>query len=105
MGYGTVLHGEAVAAGMVAACRVSQAMGHMPACDVQRVVELLKKCSLPCELRALRADFTAFWQAMGHDKKAVRGQLKFVIPEALGRCVFPVVLEQGMVRAALLESR
>ncbi len=43
LGYGKWLHGEAVAAGMVIAARVSQKMGLVDAIDVERTIQLLRR--------------------------------------------------------------
>ena len=42
MGYGVWLHGEAVAAGMVLACRLSEQLGQLSTADTDRVIRLLQ---------------------------------------------------------------
>ena len=75
-GYGDWLHGEAVAAGMVMAARLSDVDG------IERLVALLEAAGLPVTPPDIAA---ADWMAaMGLDKKARRGQLRFVLLDALG---------------------
>jgi len=81
-GFGTWLHGEAVAAGMVLAARLSQRMGHMEAADVARTVELLARAGLPVEAPDLGLE--RYLDLMGHDKKVEGGRLKFVLLDGVG---------------------
>ena len=81
-GYGTWLHGEAVAAGMVLAARLSQRMGHLSEHDVARVAELLRRAGLPIDAPELGVD--RYLELMGHDKKVQGGRLKFVLRGKVG---------------------
>src|SRR6185503_5215697 len=47
LGFGHWLHGEAVAAGMVLAARLSQRLGLIGSADVQRIAALLARAGLP----------------------------------------------------------
>ena len=78
-GYGEWLHGEAVAAGMVMAARLS---GLDPR-DLERLQALLKAADLPVEPPAVGSQ--AMLDAMGMDKKVLDKQLRFVVLEKLGR--------------------
>lgn len=83
MGYGTWLHGEAVAAGMVLACRLSEALGYISADDTARVCALLSNAGLPTEPPAMPL---STWLAhMQHDKKVHQGQMRFVVLQRLGQ--------------------
>jgi 3-dehydroquinate synthase len=82
--YRRFLHGEAVAIGMVAACRVSQALGLCAPALVERVQALLGRAGLPTELPAeLRSPQLAV--AMRTDKKVAGGRVRFVAVEDIGR--------------------
>ena len=48
-GFGTVLHGEAVAAGLVLAAELSARTGRLPGADALRVRELLASAGLPVD--------------------------------------------------------
>ena len=78
----TYLHGEAVAIGMVAASRVSLALGVCDADVVASIDGLLRRLGLPTELPVPRADLA---QAMISDKKSTSGRIRFVAVETIGR--------------------
>src|SRR5206468_2321347 len=72
-GYGTWLHGEAVAAGMVCASRLAERRGRLAAEVTQRQVKLLEQFGLPTAAKAeWPAD--ALLEAMRRDKKATAGR-------------------------------
>ncbi len=82
LGYGVWLHGEAVAAGMVIAARVSQAMGMLNAADVSRIVVLLQRASLPVVAPDLGLE--RYLELMGIDKKVEGGKIRFILPRSIG---------------------
>jgi 3-dehydroquinate synthase len=104
-GYGSWLHGEAVAAGMVLAARLSQEMGHLDDADVARVVDLLRRARLP--IAAPDLGVGRYLELMGHDKKVENGRLKFIVLENIGaafvteapRPALNHVLERAVVHA------
>ncbi len=77
MGYGSWLHGEAVAAGMVMAARFSEKLGLIGKADVQRVVDILVRAKLPVAAPELGAG--RYLDLMGHDKKVEAGKIKFIL--------------------------
>jgi 3-dehydroquinate synthase len=85
--YRRFLHGEAVAVGMVAAARVSHALG---VCDAEvgaRIERLLSGLGLPTAVPSeLRTPALA--AAMQRDKKARGGRIRFVAVESIGRTRF-----------------
>lgn len=87
-GYGKVLHGEAVAAGMVAACRLAERRSGFSADETGRVVRLLEALDLPTKLSE-GGDAEKFYEAMRGDKKSVGGELRLVLPEKIGSCRLP----------------
>jgi 3-dehydroquinate synthase len=85
MGYGTWLHGEAVAAGMVMAARFSAALGRLPEADAARLARLLQALRLPVEPPQIA---TEQWLTyMGRDKKNEHGRITLVLLDALGKAV------------------
>src|SRR4029453_11287673 len=72
-GYGTWLHGEAVAAGMVCASRLAERMGMIPSEATTRQVELLQALGLPtAPLPSWPLDWLI--AVRRRDKKAARGK-------------------------------
>lgn len=86
VGYGTVLHGEAVAIGLVLACRLSAVLGHCDAGLAGRVSEHLASVGLPAELGMLNRRFSAgaLVERMAADKKTRDGRLRFVLLRGVG---------------------
>ena len=89
-GFGAVLHGEAVALGMPFALAWSiEAKGFDPK-DAGRVVLLLHRFGLNISgLKPKNLDWRALRGAMGRDKKAQGGAVRFVLCDRLGHCGLP----------------
>ncbi len=94
-GYGTWLHGEAVAAGMVMAARFSARLGRLPGADADRLQRLLERAGLPVRPPALAVE--AWLEAMGRDKKNESGRITLILLDGLGRGA----IEKGAPLAAL----
>lgn len=82
LGYGTWLHGEAVAAGMALAAELSGMLGLIDLRDVERVTSILTRARLPTVAPDLGVD--RYLELMGHDKKVEGGKLRFVLLKRLG---------------------
>lgn len=77
-GYGEWLHGEAVAAGMIMAAKLSG----LSSDDIDRLASLVGAAGLPTRPPAIAAD--DWLDAMGMDKKVQDKQLRFVLLDAIG---------------------
>jgi len=82
-GYGSYLHGEAVAIGLCAAARLSQKLGNISAADVARVDAVVAAHALPVRLKGPLA-FADLHAAMARDKKVRAGLPRFVVLRRLG---------------------
>lgn len=80
-----LLHGEAVALGLVAACRLASELGRAPAELEARVERLLRGLGLPTGVSGL-PDTAWLVEAMSHDKKVLGGSVRVIAPAAPGRC-------------------
>lgn len=83
MGYGAVLHGQAVAIGTLMAADLSQRLGWIGKEDVERTRRLLERANLPSE-GPPSLDTETYLQLMGLDKKVIGGKLRFVLLKAIG---------------------
>ncbi len=81
-----LLHGEAVAIGLVAQALLSQSMGHLSGADVQRVTALLERAGLPVRIPDW-IDREALVKKLYTDKKVRDGKLRFVLQKGLGGVV------------------
>lgn len=97
-GYGAVLHGEAVAMGMVMAGQLAVREGRLAAADAERVTGLLRALGLP--VRPPPLPVPAMLEAMSRDKKVQGGRLRLVLAEAIGR----VVVTDAVAAQALQRS-
>ncbi|RVU40353.1 3-dehydroquinate synthase [Rheinheimera riviphila] len=86
LGYGTWLHGEAVAVGMMMAFELAYARGWIDAPTVARVRQLLVAFELPVQppLGMQIADFMPY---MKTDKKVKDGKMRFILPQTLGAAI------------------
>jgi 3-dehydroquinate synthase len=82
-GYGGLLHGEAVAVGMLCAARLSAALGRAPAADADRLQRLLERLGLPTAVPA-GSDPAALLELMRLDKKALSGRLRLILWRGIG---------------------
>jgi len=101
-GYGTWLHGEAVAAGMVMAAELSALMGQLKKNEVSRVRALVKRAGLPVNGPALAPE--RMLELMALDKKAAKGKTRFVLLESLGRAALRSDIDEKAVRAAIVAA-
>jgi len=82
-GYGTWLHGEAVAAGMLIAAELSVRCAGLPRADRDRLYALVARSGLP--VRAPQLGAKRYLELMHRDKKVDAGALRLVLLSALGR--------------------
>ena len=89
LGYGVWLHGEAVAAGICIAARLSVSTSSLSREDAVRIESLLCKAGLPVAApQAVSAE--ALLDVMRRDKKNVGGRIRLVLLESLGRAQISV---------------
>ena len=95
--YETYTHGEAVAAGMVAAAKLGQRLGHTPVGTDERITALLAAFGLPT---AIEADRTVCETVLGLDKKNQGKTIHFIFLERLGKAL-PVAMDRAALLAQL----
>jgi 3-dehydroquinate synthase len=102
-GYGSWLHGEAVAAGMVCASRLAEKLGRIPSTITQRQIDLLARFQLPIQpLQEWVAE--EMIEVMRRDKKAEAGKLRFVLPSCLGSVELVDNIREQLVHEVLLNK-
>jgi 3-dehydroquinate synthase len=82
-GYGEILHGEAVALGMLAATRLSVLKAGFPEQHYQNLTQLLRTWNLPTRLPEAISD-QKIMKRMRADKKFVGGKIRFVLVTGIG---------------------
>ncbi len=82
MGYGTWLHGEAVAAGTVLAAKLSERMHLIGNTEVERIKKIYSQAGLPTIVPDL--DTKKYLNLMGRDKKVESGNIRFILLKSIG---------------------
>jgi 3-dehydroquinate synthase len=102
-GYGPLLHGEAVALGMVVESRIAAARGLLSVALLERLLTLLRRCGLPTTAAELAApvEGEAVLAAMEHVRLIRAGSLRWVLPVDLGETVIADDVGDGEIRRAL----
>ncbi|NQW09102.1 MAG: 3-dehydroquinate synthase [Alphaproteobacteria bacterium] len=106
---GSLLHGEAVAAGMALAGRLSTRVGLCDGQDVERLIAHLDSLGLPTSLKTVDPD--GHWAAdamMAHmlkDKKARDGRVVFVLLDRLGAARVVNDIDPAHPRALLARAQ
>lgn len=101
-GYGTYLHGEAVAIGLCAAARLSEKLGLIAANDVRRLASVVAAHRLPTKLNS-PLPLSALMAAMSRDKKVRNGVLRFVVLNALGTAATRDDIDPGLAEGCFRE--
>jgi 3-dehydroquinate synthase len=102
-----IRHGEAVGYGMIAACRISAAMGKISPPEAARAESAIASIGRLPSLEGVGLRQTL--QALQHDKKARDGAIHFVLPLEIGRVEItpgvPLELVRNTVHAIIDESK
>ncbi|WP_260922990.1 3-dehydroquinate synthase [Novosphingobium sp. 9] len=98
-----LLHGEAVALGMVLAARFSARSGLMPKVSAERVASHIAAVGLRAEIATLglECDGAALVKHMLHDKKMDAGTLPFLLMKAIGETYLDKTVSLDAVAAFL----
>ncbi len=99
-GYGQILHGEAVAIGMLLAAKLSSRLGLADATDAIRLQDLLQRFRLPTQVpESLDAD--SLLKHMRLDKKSISGELRLILWRGIGRAEMISGVEEAPIRELL----
>lgn len=99
VGYEGLLHGEAVAIGMLRAAALSAQLGRAPLADAARLDALLRRFGLPTEVPA-GLDPERLLGHMRLDKKNLGGRLRLILWRALGQAEIVAGVDEDDVLAA-----
>ena len=95
-------HGEAVAVGMVIAARLMQLKGELEPTAVDRIESLLQALGLPT--RAPKLELAQWQQLMQRDKKVKAGQIRFILPTAIGQAEIRTESDWSLIAQAIHAS-
>ncbi|MDX1975291.1 MAG: 3-dehydroquinate synthase [Rickettsiales bacterium] len=103
-GYGnTLLHGEAVAIGMMMAFEASVEMGLCPPADLVRLRAHYEAVGLPHSPLQIRADWDIeqLMSHFAHDKKTIAGTLTFILARGIGQSFIAHDVDKDRIRSIL----
>ena len=101
-GYGTWLHGEAIAAGMVMGAELSMRLGLIGRVEVERLRKLIARAGLPVKGPVLAPE--KLMALMALDKKAAQGKVRFVLLEGIGRAALRGGLEERLILESIVAA-
>ena len=101
--YGTLLHGEAVAIGMVLAAQLSARIGLAAVTDGERLAALLSRLGLPTRAPS-GADPARVLELMRLDKKNVSGRLRLILWHGLGQALIVPDVDETAVLNSLIAA-
>jgi 3-dehydroquinate synthase len=100
-GYRELVHGEAVALGMVLAARISARMGHCSSEDVARITALITRLGLQAVPPV--AERAGLLEAIVTDKKSRNGTINFICNNGIGDFAVEQLLPDKMLTLCGLE--
>ena len=80
--YKSLLHGEAVAIGMVGATQISHKLEYISAEDMKNIVSIIKSYNLPVSFQGMSID--SIMEYITFDKKVVNKQVQFILINGIG---------------------
>jgi len=98
----TLLHGECVGLGMLAAVRIAIDRGMVDEDVRDRLHAALNSFSLPCQFRP-QGDISTMMGALRGDKKSVGGVARFVLPTKIGEVTVGHEVGDGEIESAIAE--
>ncbi len=101
-GYRGLVHGEAVAIGMVLAARISAAEGLCRQDDVLRICALIARCGLPIGIP--HYDRQLLLNAIAADKKSKSGSITFICNQGIGKYAMSHHTPEELLKLSGLEA-
>lgn len=101
-----LLHGEAVAIGMILALQTSVKMGLCPIADLERVLAHYKQAGLPSSPLSIRKSWGVdkLMAHFAHDKKTKGEQLTFILSKGIGKAFIAENADKSLIRQVLVEA-
>lgn len=98
--YETLVHGEAVAIGMVVAGKIAVKMQLWTEEEANRQDELLKKAGLPTQIPS-NLDIEKIIDSLQLDKKVKAGKVRFILPTTIGKVTITDQVTADLLREIL----
>jgi len=95
-----IAHGRAVAVGMLVAGRISNKLGMLDKNELIRLEDVIGRAGLPTAVPNLKLEKVI--QAIEHDKKILRGKIRFVLPRAIGEVFITDEVSLSLIEQVLV---
>lgn len=99
--YERLLHGEAIAIGMVAEAYISFKLGYISENDLREIKEKIEYVGLPTRIPFQIKNKHDLTELVKKDKKNVGGKIKWSLIKPLGECIFDVEVEDEIMIEAM----
>ena len=87
--------------GMLAAAKISSKMGILDNKELLRLKNLIQRVGLPTTMP--RLEVGEIIQAITHDKKVLRGKVRFILPQSLGKVFIADEVSLSLVEKILVD--
>ncbi|KPU43994.1 3-dehydroquinate synthase [Oxobacter pfennigii] len=94
----SLFHGEAVAIGMMFECILSNVCNMLRTDELEKVLNLINRFGLNRNFDF--TDMNRVYELLQHDKKAERGNIKFILPDRIGNCVITSDIKEDKINKA-----
>jgi 3-dehydroquinate synthase len=101
-GYVRLLHGEAVAWGMLAATHLAELCGTLKGADADRIARVIISYGPLPAISDLQPD--RLLARLSHDKKTLQGKIHFVLPTTIGAVKVLSGIDSALIRQAAAEA-
>ena len=95
-----LLHGEAVAIGMITESFIAKEIGNINNNDFNKIKTILKNYNLPS---TFNGNVEEIYLMLFKDKKNVSKKIKWVLPKNIGNFVFDVEVDENIIKKAIKE--
>ena len=96
----TLLHGEAIAIGMVLEAYLSHQLTGLSKVELDEIKRIFSNHFTP--VKFTRAEIDTILELLKHDKKNARGQINFVLLNSIGKAVIDVQVPTDILKASFL---
>lgn len=93
-----LLHGEAVAIGMIAESYIAKEIGNLTNDEYELIKNIIEQYGLPS---FYNGDLEEIFLMLFKDKKNTSGKIKWVLPNGIGKCVYDVEVDNDIVKMAI----
>ena len=102
-----IKHGKGVALGMLIESRIANKLGMLNSFELLRINLLVRRAGLDIHDDVFKAvnkkNLNKLVLLMHHDKKAFKGDIRFILPLAIGRVVIRSSLKDNLIKESVLD--